>query len=63
MTVLQNTWRKSTYSNEKGGSCVEVADTSRGAAVRDTQNRDHGHLAFTFSEWTAFLTSLEAARR
>ncbi len=47
-------WHKPTYSDGSGGNCVEV---SEGAAtlVRDTQNRDQGHLTFTRQEWTAVL--------
>lgn len=49
-------FRKSSYSSPKGQECVEVADFPGGAAVRDTQNRDHGHLAFDSTEWTALLS-------
>ncbi|MBQ1083070.1 MULTISPECIES: DUF397 domain-containing protein [unclassified Nocardiopsis] len=47
-------FRKSTYSNT-ARECVEVADLPSGAAVRDTQNRGLGTLAFPTSEWAAFL--------
>lgn len=49
-------FRKSSYSNPS--NCVEVADLSTGAAVRDTQNRDLGHLAFESSSWHHFLQTL-----
>ena len=49
-------FRKSSYSG-RGDNCVEVADFSRGAAVRDTQNRDSGHLAFGSAEWAALLAT------
>jgi len=48
-------FRKSSYSSAKGQDCVEVADLPTGAAVRDTQNRELGHLEFTASEWSALL--------
>lgn len=51
-------FRKSSYSQPQ--NCVEVADLPRGAAVRDSQNPERGHLAFPAAEWSAFLT---AARR
>jgi hypothetical protein len=38
-------WHKSTYSGASG-SCVEVAE-GQTALVRDTQNRELGHLAYT----------------
>lgn len=48
-------FRKSSYSGGRTDNCVEVADFPTGAAVRDTQNRDAGHLAFPASEWSALL--------
>ncbi|MBB4935633.1 hypothetical protein F4561_006542 [Lipingzhangella halophila] len=50
-------FRKSSYSNQNQ-NCVEVADLDTGAAVRDTQNRDRGHLEFPAAEWRAFLTEV-----
>jgi hypothetical protein len=54
-------WRKSSYSNGNGGSCVEVADLPDGGrAVRDT--KDHGRgpvLLFTDSEWVAFTNGVK----
>ena len=49
-------FRKSSYSGS-GDNCVEVADLpTAGAAVRDTQNRELGHLTFAESgEWQALL--------
>ena len=47
-------FRKSSYSG-RGDNCVEIADLPNGAAVRDTQNRDLGHLPFPGSEWAALL--------
>lgn len=48
------TWHKSTYS-DGGSNCVEVRESAHGADVRDTQNRDLGHLRVPPSEWVAFL--------
>jgi hypothetical protein len=47
-------FRKSSYSQSEA-ACVEVADWSTGAAVRDTRHRDLGSLTFTSAEWQAFL--------
>lgn len=46
-------FRKSSYSDRN--NCVEVAEFSQGAAVRDTQHRELGHLAFPTPEWHALL--------
>ncbi len=49
-------FRKSSYSTGKGQNCVEVADLPAGAAVRDTQNRELGHIEVpVVAEWSAFL--------
>ncbi|WP_306369950.1 DUF397 domain-containing protein [Nocardiopsis sp. CC223A] len=52
---LPPNFRKSSYSSTDR-DCVEVADLSTGgAAVRDTQNREAGHLAIPAGEWSALL--------
>ncbi|MDT0330106.1 DUF397 domain-containing protein [Nocardiopsis lambiniae] len=50
-------WHKSSYS---GGSndCLEAREGSQGADVRDTQNREAGHLRFDRVEWTALVQSV-----
>lgn len=50
-------WRKSSYSNDNGGDCVEVASTD-GVMIRDTTNRDGETLSFTADAWTQFTASL-----
>jgi len=52
-------WRKSTYSDGNGGSCVEVAGTARVVLVRDTKDRDGGTLAFGATAWRAFAEQLK----
>jgi hypothetical protein len=51
-------WRKSTYSSDQGGDCVEVGHTAGTIAVRDTTNRDGGTLAFSAAAWSSFTASL-----
>lgn len=53
------TFRKSSYS-ATANDCVEVADLPSAAAVRDTQNREAGHLLFPCQEWSALLTGVRA---
>jgi hypothetical protein len=52
-------WRKSSYSGENGGNCVECGTGSGAIAVRDTTNRDGGTLAFSADVWQGFLTGLK----
>lgn len=49
-------FRKSSYSGS-GNNCVEVADLPGASAIRDTQNREQGHLLFPGTEWDAFLAT------
>ena len=51
-------WRKSSYSEGNGGSCVETASGVGTVLVRDTTNRDGGMLTFNAGAWQAFAASL-----
>jgi hypothetical protein len=51
-------WRKSSYSSQSGGSCVEVA-TSGDVLVRDTTQNGAGPvLSVSGAAWGAFLASV-----
>ncbi|PRX96676.1 DUF397 domain-containing protein [Allonocardiopsis opalescens] len=52
-------WHKSIYSGS-GGSCVEVAEGPT-VLVRDTKNRDQGHLAIPAAEWARFIEHVKTA--
>ena len=46
-------WRKSQWS--EAGNCVEVAFGDESVLIRHSQNPSGPVLAFSRSEWTAFL--------
>ncbi|MBT2411980.1 DUF397 domain-containing protein [Streptomyces sp. ISL-12] len=49
-------WRRSSYSNGEGGSCLEIVDGwAYGVPVRDSKVADGPALVFRPSEWTAFV--------
>jgi hypothetical protein len=59
------TWRKSSYSNGMGGSCVEIAVLAATAAescvaVRDSKDPDGPALTFTTGQWSAFTAAIKA---
>lgn len=62
------TWRKSSYSNGSGGSCVEIAGvalrngmpSTRMVAVRDSKDRTGPVLVFTPGQWRAFTARVKA---
>lgn len=61
------TWRKSSYSNSNGGSCVEVADALRAVGVRDTKQAHMGDsrtvLSFSHEAWRGFTARITAGER
>lgn len=56
-----NEWHKSSYSGGNN-NCVEARETLAAVDVRDTQNRDQGHLTFPTNEWATLLGDLRRAR-
>lgn len=47
------TWRKSSYSGSEK-ECVEVGTGPGHVGVRDTKNREQGHLTIPRTTWAAF---------
>ncbi|MER6616744.1 DUF397 domain-containing protein [Streptomyces xantholiticus] len=54
-------WRKSSYSGDTGGQCVEVADLAPHVAVRDSKNPDGPALTATPATPAAFAAFVAAA--
>ena len=60
------TWRKSSYSNGTGGSCVEIAPlagipgTNDDIAVRDSKDPYGPALTFTARQWRHFVVAISA---
>ncbi|HEX6527657.1 MAG TPA: DUF397 domain-containing protein [Streptosporangiaceae bacterium] len=60
-------WRKSSYSGNTGGNCVEVAAVASHevgstcvCTVRDSKYPDGLMLAFSIQEWRKFATNVKA---
>ena len=55
-------WRRSSYSNNAGGECIEVADRLPGVVpVRDSKNPDGPALTFPTGSWSAFIAGVKAS--
>ncbi len=54
------TWRKSSYSGNSGGNCVEVGAAAPLMAVRDSKDPDGPRLAFGREAWEAFAAKAKA---
>ncbi len=47
-------WRKSSYSGDNSGNCVEVADDDNRVMIRDSKNRAGVVLRFSAESWRHF---------
>nr|WP_280684389.1 DUF397 domain-containing protein [Kitasatospora sp. MAA19] len=55
-------WRKSSYSGDDGGECIEVALESLPGAVpvRDSKDPSGPALLFPASSWEAFIAAVRS---
>jgi hypothetical protein len=54
-------WRKSSYSNNGGGDCVEAAHVPGRVLVRDTKDNGTGPvLRVTLTDWGHFTSAIRA---
>ncbi|GAA0948496.1 DUF397 domain-containing protein [Actinocorallia libanotica] len=53
-------WRKSSYSGDTGGQCVEVAAFSGDIGFRDSKNPGTAHLVLTRSAFRTFTRKLRS---
>ncbi|WP_433239324.1 DUF397 domain-containing protein [Streptosporangium sp. CA-135522] len=73
MDVSKIQWRKSSFSGNNGGNCVEVAELKDATGgpdhkaehadlivVRDSKDPDGPKLFFTPAEWDAFVDGVKA---
>ena len=55
---MESDWRKSRYSGDNGGECVEVG-VAGVVLVRDTTDRTGPMLSFTPVAWRSFLSTIK----
>ncbi|MDB1088110.1 DUF397 domain-containing protein [Streptomyces sp. ACA25] len=64
ITMLElraTSWRKSSYSNGEGGSCLEVADGFSGVVpVRDSKAPEGAALVLPAAGWGSFVSAVKA---
>ncbi|MFI1166479.1 DUF397 domain-containing protein [Streptomyces sp. NPDC020801] len=54
-------WRRSSYSNQDGGACVEVSgDFATTVPVRDSKNPNGPVIMFAAQGWSAFVSAVKA---
>ncbi|MFC9035136.1 DUF397 domain-containing protein [Streptomyces arboris] len=55
------TWRRSSYSNQDGGQCLEVADGFAPVVpVRDSKNPHGPALTFAAAGWSSFVSAVKS---
>jgi hypothetical protein len=60
LDLSATTWRKSSYSNQDGGQCVEVSDDFEVVVpVRDSKNPHGPVLVFPADGWTSFVDAVK----
>ncbi|MGC0417533.1 DUF397 domain-containing protein [Embleya sp. AB8] len=55
--MATGTWRKSSYSGNQSGNCVEVAPLTAMVGVRDSKITDSPVVRTGTEAWAAFLNS------
>jgi hypothetical protein len=58
LDIIDNSWRKSSYSGTSGGNCVETASGAGVIFVRDTMDREGFTLSVPADAWARFTGSL-----
>jgi hypothetical protein len=58
---IRTSWRKSSYSGNGGGNCVEVASRA-GVLVRDSKDQDGARVMATAAGWRAFVGRIQRGR-
>jgi hypothetical protein len=57
------TWRKSSYSNQDGGECLEVSDDFGAVVpVRDSKVPHGPVLVFPVGGWSSFVGAVKGGR-
>ncbi|MEV6976315.1 DUF397 domain-containing protein [Kitasatospora sp. NPDC093806] len=58
-TAMDLPWRKSSYSSDNGGNCIEVAlGQPTTVPVRDSKDPAGPNLTFTPTAWRTFLAAV-----
>ncbi|MGW7022385.1 DUF397 domain-containing protein [Streptomyces decoyicus] len=60
LDVSALSWRKSSYSNQDGGNCIEVSDDFPALVpVRDSKDPHRPALLFDATAWSSFVTAVK----
>ncbi|MFF2852458.1 DUF397 domain-containing protein [Streptomyces sp. NPDC058001] len=51
----ESAWFKSSYSNDTGGACVEIADLVDQVGIRDSKDKSGPALVVSAATWHSFV--------
>lgn len=51
----ESAWFKSSYSNDTGGACVEIADLTQQVGIRDSKDKEGPALVVPLASWREFV--------
>jgi uncharacterized protein DUF397 len=51
----ESAWFKSSYSNDSGGACVEVANLTSQVGIRDSKDKQGPALLVPAGAWSSFV--------
>ncbi|MBM7167165.1 DUF397 domain-containing protein [Streptomyces sp. G44] len=52
----EDAWFKSSYSNDTGGSCVEIAPLTNQVGIRDSKDKAGPALVVPAGAWSSFVS-------
>ena len=62
MDLSRAEWRKSSYSSNNGGNCVEVAgNLPKVVAIRDSKDPGGPALILSADQWAGFISRIRSA--
>lgn len=56
MLKTEPVWRKSSYSGNQGGACIEVAADHGAVRIRDSKHPSGPQLATSVRTWATFVS-------
>nr|WP_199809494.1 DUF397 domain-containing protein [Streptomyces sp. NRRL S-920] len=52
----ESAWFKSSYSNDTGGNCVEIASLTEQVGIRDSKDKTGPALVVPADAWSSFVS-------
>ena len=57
----EHLWKRSSYSDQQGGSCIEIAELTNQIGIRDSKDKAGPALLVSAASWTSFIGLVQSA--